>query len=125
MVDAIEPAGLNIAEIIGAFTGNSMGSNSIEKTNKTVLISVGSDRFMIPYSIGVSAKMVSRKVYLVKGEDKIDITQTPGTSYFFSGKQLGGKIIAENMENQKTFDYGAEIIPGLLKELDDSHDDLD
>lgn len=66
----------------------------------------------IPYNRHLVAKMSSCKVFLIKGEEKIDITQQPGIPYLMTASMLGGdKIILE--KGDTVIEYGPDQIPTL------------
>ena len=69
----------------------------------------------VPYDRRKSSSMLSKKVYLVQGDMKIDISQKPGIPYLVSASQLGGThIMVEDLSQVVLKIYEADEIPGYL-----------
>ena len=69
----------------------------------------------VPYDRRKSSSMLSKKVYLVQGDIKTDISQKPGIPYLVSASQLGGThIMVEDLSSVVLKIYEADEIPGYL-----------
>ena len=69
----------------------------------------------VPYDRKKSTPMLRKKVYLIKGEEKIDISQKPGIPYIVSAQDLGGEsIIVENLDGQVVFKFEKDQIPNCF-----------
>ena len=56
--------------------------------------------------------MTQSKVYLVKGEERIDINQQPGIPYFVTARLLGGDKIIVEKGNAKV-EFGIDQVPEI------------
>lgn len=66
----------------------------------------------VPYNRRNTTKMLRHNVFLLKGDEKIDITQKPGVSYVVSAADLGGEmIVVENKEGEVIHAYKDNEIP--------------
>ena len=69
----------------------------------------------IPYNRRKSTSMLRKKVFLLKGENKEEITQKPGVPYVVCAKDLGGQsIIVEDLEGNFLKSYLEDEIPNYL-----------
>ena len=68
----------------------------------------------IPYDRKISTSMLRKKVYLIKGDHKIDISQKPGIPYTVCAKDLGGtSIVVENLNGEIIHTYPEDQIPRI------------
>ena len=68
----------------------------------------------IPYDRKISTSMLRKKVYLIKDDDKIDISQKPGIPYTVCAKDLGGtSIVVENLTGEIIHTYPEDQIPRI------------
>ena len=59
--------------------------------------------------------MLRKKVYLIKGEEKIELTQKPGIPYLICASDLGGSsIIVEDLDGNVTNTFGENEIPNCF-----------
>lgn len=66
----------------------------------------------LPYDRNKSTSMLTKKVFLIKENEKIDITQKPGIPYLVSAEQLGGEsIVVENRDGDVLYTYEKDKIP--------------
>ena len=66
----------------------------------------------VPYDRRKSTTMLTKKVYLIKNEEKIDISQKPGIPYLVSASQLGGtSIIIEDLYGEIVKTYSENEVP--------------
>ena len=66
----------------------------------------------IPYNRRKSSAMLRKKVYLIKGEEKIDISQKPGIPYLVNAQQLGGESIqVEDLEGNVVHTFLENEVP--------------
>jgi len=69
----------------------------------------------VPYDRRKSTSMLRKKVFLIKEDEKIDISQKPGVPYLITAKQLGGsEIIVENLEGEVVKRYSEDEVPNYL-----------
>ena len=69
----------------------------------------------IPYNRRLVTKMLNTRAFLLKGEDKIEITHKPGVPYLVSAKQMGGDmIVIENKEGHVLNCYKDDEIPNYF-----------
>ena len=69
----------------------------------------------VPYDRKKSTSMIRKKVYLIKDEEKLDISQKPGVPYLINAGQLGGtEIIVEDMSGDIIKRYSKDEIPNYL-----------
>ena len=69
----------------------------------------------VPYSSLLQSKSVIKdvKVFLLKGDEKIDITQQPGVRYLVSAHMLGGKAMMVTDNEDMIKYYGEYDVPEL------------
>ena len=68
----------------------------------------------VPYNRKKSVAMMRKRVFLIKGEEKIEITQKPGIPYIICAKDLGGEsIVIEDLEGNIVKDYKEDEIPSF------------
>ena len=69
----------------------------------------------IPYDRRKSVSMLRKRVFLLKDDQKEDMTQKPGVPYLVSAKDLGGdSIIVEDLSGEFLKSYTEDEIPGFL-----------
>ena len=69
----------------------------------------------VPYDRKKSSSMLRKKVFLIKENEKIDISQKPGVPYLINAKQLGGqKIIVEDLTGEIIKTYNEDEVPNYL-----------
>ena len=69
----------------------------------------------VPYDRKKSSSMLRKKVFLIKGDEKIDISQKPGIPYLITAKQLGGSsIVVEDLSGDVIKVYNEDEIPNYL-----------
>ena len=69
----------------------------------------------VPYDRKKSSSMLRKKVYLIKENEKIDISQKPGVPYLITAKQLGGsEIIVEDLSGEIIKRYTEDEVPNYL-----------
>jgi len=69
----------------------------------------------IPYDRKKSSSMLRKKVFLIKENEKIDISQKPGVPYLITAKQLGGqKIVVEDLTGEIIKTYTEDEVPNYL-----------
>lgn len=69
----------------------------------------------LPYNRRKSTAMLRKKVFLIKEDQKIDISQKPGIPYLVSAEDLGGeKIIVENLDGEIVHSYSGKEIPNCF-----------
>lgn len=71
-------------------------------------------RVCIPYDRTKSRAMLRKKVYLIRGNDKIEITHKPGVPYLLSAKDMGGNNIVVEKDKEIIHEYCAEDAPAYL-----------
>ncbi len=60
-------------------------------------------------------KMIKANVFLLKGDEKIELNQKPGIPYLVSAKDLGGEmIVVENKEGHVLHVYKDDEIPNCF-----------
>ena len=68
----------------------------------------------VPYNRKKSIAMMRKRVFLIKGEEKIEITQKPGIPYIICAKDLGGEsIVIEDLECNIVREYKENEIPSF------------
>ena len=73
---------------------------------------------ILPLDNKLAKKMQTKKVYLVMGSEKVDITQVPGVTYHLTPRQLGGdKIIVKNLNGQNFAEVEADQLLSDVKEF--------
>lgn len=65
----------------------------------------------VPYNKRKINKVTGKLVYLIKDEDKIDITQQPGVEYMLTAKDMKGKKIVIYDQEGETVELGEDVIP--------------
>ena len=66
----------------------------------------------VPYDRKRRGQMVRHNVYLLKGEEKINISQKPGVKYMVSAKDLGGDmIVVEDKDSKVLHVYKDDEVP--------------
>lgn len=66
----------------------------------------------LPYNRKRSIPMLKSKVYLMKGEEKIEISQKPGIPYLICAADMGGEsIIVENLDSEIIHTFSCNEIP--------------
>ena len=69
----------------------------------------------VPYDRRKSTYMLGKKVFLIKDEEKIDISQKPGIPYLICASELGGEnIIVEDLSGNFIKSYLKDEIPRYL-----------
>jgi len=93
---------------------NEEGFKPMRTNSAMIKVSHGgkSHSIYVPYNRRKTTKMLRTKVFLLKGEEKIDITQKPGIPYLVSAKDLGGEmIIVEDKGGNVLYTFKDEEIP--------------
>lgn len=68
----------------------------------------------LPYRSNKSRVMLTRRFFLIKGEEKIELIQKPGIPFLVNASDLGGdKIIEEDLEGEIINVYEKEDVPTL------------
>lgn len=86
--------------------------------NNSILIKVKhegrTDSVYIPFNEEKIGAMQTKKVYLLKGDQRIDISQKPGIPYLVSADQLGGeKIVVEDLSGDVIQIFGRDKVPNF------------
>lgn len=69
----------------------------------------------VPYNRKKSTAMLKNRVYLIKGDEKINISQKPGIPYIVCAEDLGGEfIIIENLDGDVIYKYEKNEIPNCF-----------
>ena len=69
----------------------------------------------VPYDRSKSTSLLRKKVFLLKDEHKIDISQKPGIPYLVSAEDMGGQqIVVEDFSGEVMKRYNGNEIPGYL-----------
>jgi hypothetical protein len=98
----------NEEEMFRPFHKNSSAILNISQGGKTHSV-------YLPYDRRKSTSMLRKKVYLLKGNEKIDISQKPGIPYVVSASMLGGEfIIIEDPEGNIIKQYSKDEIPNYF-----------
>ena len=88
-------------------------------SDKSAVIRVSSGgkshSIFVPYDRSKSSSMLRKKVFLIQGDEKIDITQKPGVPYLVCAEQLNGKsIVVENLSGEVVRTFNSTEIPGYI-----------
>lgn len=98
---------------------NEEGFTPMKKTSSAMIkINHGgkSHSIYVPYNRRKSTKMLQTRVFLLKGEEKIPISQKPGIPYLVSAKDLGGDIILiEDRDGNVLKVYKDDEVPDFYK----------
>lgn len=83
----------------------------VHKNSAVLTFTSGGKRHQIfvPYNRKKSTRCLGQSVFLIRGEEEIDITQKPGVPYTVCADDLGGeRIIVKNRAGEiiKNFDLG-------------------
>jgi hypothetical protein len=73
----------------------------------------------VPYSRKKGRTMNRKKVFLLKGSEKIEITHKSGVPYLISAKTMGGDKIVVEKDNKIIQEYSSEDIPRYLDPVTD------
>jgi hypothetical protein len=90
---------------------------SVGEKSATIRVISGGKRYVIfvPYDRSKSSSMLRKKVFLLKGNSKVDISQKPGIPYLVSANQLGGESISvENLSGEVISTFTEFEIPGFI-----------
>lgn len=69
----------------------------------------------IPYDRSKSTSMLRKKVFLLRDEKKIEMSQKPGIPYLISAEQMGGtQIIVEDLEGNLIKTFKENEVPGYI-----------
>jgi len=98
----------NEEEVFKLFHKNSSAVLKITQGGKTHPI-------YLPYDRRKSTSMLRKKVFLIKGEEKKEISQKPGIPYLVSANMLGGDSInIEDFDGNIIHTYSGEEIPNCF-----------
>ena len=68
----------------------------------------------VPYDRSKSRAMLRKKVFLIRDDDRIEITHKPGVPYSLSAKDMGGNKIIVTKDNRTIKEYTDIEIPNYL-----------
>jgi hypothetical protein len=69
----------------------------------------------VPYDRSKSTSMLRKKVFLLKEDKKIELSQKPGIPYLVSAEQMGGSfIIIEDLSGNIVRTFTESEIPGYI-----------
>ncbi len=71
----------------------------------------------VPFDQAKAIHMRRRNAYLVKGEERIEITHKPGIPYMISAKEMGGEKIIVDKDGIVLKEYGADDVPKYLEDI--------
>ena len=88
-------------------------------SDKSAVIRVSSGgkshSIFVPYDRNKSSSMLRKKVFLIQGDGKIDITQKPGVPYLVSAEDLNGtSIVVENLSGDVVRTFDCTLVPGYI-----------
>ena len=72
-------------------------------------------KISVPYNRAKGRKMARKKVFLVREDDRVEITHKQGVPYLLSAEDMGGTSIVVEKDNNVVGEYKIDQIPNYLE----------